>query len=87
MLLARLQAVLFQKYFQRRAEFFCIKNRLDRAAFLAAADKRAVGAFAQNEIERAEDDGLARARFAGDDVAAGLKLQREVAHQREVFNA
>ena len=85
--LARFEAVFFEKIFQRRAKFFYIEDGLDRAAFLAAADERAVGAFAEDEVERADDDGFARAGFAGDDVAAGLKLQREVAHECEVFDA
>jgi hypothetical protein len=64
-----------------------IKNRLDGAAFFAAADERAVGALAEDEVERADDDGFARAGFAGDDVAAGLEFEREIAHQGEIFNA
>jgi hypothetical protein len=87
--LARFQAVFVQKaLFQRRAgrrETRHVKDGLDGAAFLAAADERAVGAFAEDEVERADDDGLARAGFAGDDIAAGLEFQREVAHQGEGF--
>src|ERR1039458_5834127 len=83
---ARFKAVLFQKTFQRRAKFFHIEHGLDGAAFFAAADERAVGAFAEDEIQRAEDDGLARAGFARDDVATGLEFQREVAHEGEVFD-
>ena len=64
-----------------------IEHGLDRATFLAAADERAVGAFAEDEVERADDDGLARAGLAGDDVAAGLEFQREVGHEGEVFDA
>ena len=37
--------------------------------------------------ERAEDDGFARAGLAGDDVATRLELQRQVAHEGEVFDA
>ncbi len=84
---ARLKAVLFQKTFQRRAEFFHVEHGLDGATVAAAADERAVSAFAEDEVERADDDGLARAGLAGDDVAAGLKFQREVAHEGEVFDA
>ena len=85
--LARFKAVFLQKVFQRRAEFFHIEHGFDRATFLAAADERAVGAFAEHEVERADDDGLARAGFAGDGIAAGLEFQREVGHEGEVFDA
>jgi len=67
--LTRLKTILVQKLFQRRFQFRHVKNGFDRAAFLAAADERAVGAFAEDEVERADDDGFARAGFAGDDVA------------------
>ena len=91
--LARFQAVLVQKTLEFASAArgvslnLHIEHRLDGAAFLAAADERAVGAFAEDEVERADDDGLARAGFAGDDVAAGLEFQREVAHEGEVFDA
>ena len=84
---AGFEAVLFQKIFQRRFEFLHIENSLDRTSVAAAADERAVGAFAEDEVERADDDGLARAGFAGDGVATGLEFQREVVHEGEVFNA
>ena len=67
---------------------FCdVEHGLDGAALLAAADERAVGAFAQDEVERADDDGFSRAGFAGDGIAAGLEFQREVGDQGEVFDA
>ena len=44
-------------------------------------------AFTEDEVERADDDGLARAGFAGDDVTAGLEFQREVGHQSKIFDA
>ena len=40
-----------------------------------------------DEVERADEDGFARAGFAGDDVVAGLQLQRQVGHQGEVLDA
>ena len=49
--------------------------------------RRAVGAFAKDEVERANDDGFARAGLAGDDIAAGLKFERQVRHEGEVFDA
>jgi phosphoribosyl 1,2-cyclic phosphate phosphodiesterase len=85
--LARFQAIRFEKLFQRCAKIFDIKDGLDRTAFLTAADERAVGAFAQDKVQRADDDGLASAGLARDGVAAGLEFQREVAHEGEVFDA
>ena len=84
---ARFQAVFFEKDVEWRAEFRDIKHGFNRTTVAAAADERAVGAFAEDEVERADDDGFARAGFAGDDVAARLEFQREVGHEGEVFNA
>ena len=64
-----------------------VEHGLDRATVAAGADERAVGALAQHKVQRADEDGLAGAGFAGDDVAAGLQFQREVGHQGEVFDA
>jgi hypothetical protein len=68
-------------------KFFHVKHRLDRATFFAAADERAVGAFAEDEVQRADDDGFARAGLAGDDIATRLEFQRQVAYQGKVFDA
>jgi len=85
-LLARFQPVLVEKTFQRRAQFRHVEHRLDRAALRPGAKKRAVGALAERETDGAKHDGFARAGLAGNDVAAGLKLQRQVGDKREVFN-
>ena len=50
MFLARFETVFFEKSFQRCAEFFGVEDGFDGTAFFAAADERAVGAFAQNQI-------------------------------------
>ena len=84
---ARFEAVFIQKSFQRRFQFSHVEQGLDRATVAAAADERAVGTFAQHEVQCADDDGLARASLAGDDVAARLKFQREIGDDGEVFNA
>ena len=60
---------------------------LDRATVRAAADQRPVRARAEHEIERADDDRLARAGLAADGVVAGLKLEREVRNQREILDS
>ena len=86
-LLARLQSILFQIPFKRRFEFRDVEDRFHRATVAAAADKRAVRALAEHQIQRPNQDRFPRAGFAGDDIATGLDFQREVSHQGEVFNA
>ena len=54
--LTRLQTVLLQKRGQRRIELGDIERGLDRALIGLGADKRTIGAFAQYEIERADED-------------------------------
>ena len=51
------------------------------------ADKRAVGAFAENEVEGANENGFACARLAADGIVAGAELQREVGDQGKIANA
>ena len=63
------------------------ENRFDGAAISAAADERAIGAFAEDEIERVDDDRFAGAGFAGDGVIAGGEVQGEVRDQSEVLDA
>ena len=87
MVVTGFEAVVVEETFERGAEFPDIEDGLDAAAFLAAADEGTVGAFTENEVEGAENDGFAGAGFAGDDIAAGLELEREVAHEGEVFDA
>ncbi len=87
MVFAGFKTVVIEQRFQRRLEAGHIKNGLDRALVLPAPDEGAVGALTQDEIEGADDDGLAGAGFAGDDVAARLELQRQVGHQGKVFDA
>ena len=63
--LAGRQAAVFEDGvdFARVAEF---EHGLHRAGVLAGADQRFVGAFAEHQFERADDDGLAGTGFAGD---------------------
>ena len=84
---ARLQAVLLQKRLERRSQPGDVEDGLDRATVAAAADERAVRPLAQREVEGADEDGLARAGLARDDIVAGLQLERQVGHQGEVLDA
>ena len=85
--LARLQTVLLQERLQRGFEPGHVEDCLDRATVAATADKRAVGALAQREVQRADEDGLPCAGLAGDDVVARLPFKGQVGHQGEVLNA
>ena len=56
--------------------------------FISSGDTEAPGdLFTEDQVESAEDDGLASAGLARDDVATRLEFQREVAHEGEVFDA
>ncbi len=87
MIFAGFETILVKQAPQGRFEFCDIEDGFDGATVAVAADERAVGAFAEDEVERADNDGLARAGLAGDDVAAGLEFEREVRHEGEVFDA
>ena len=67
--------------FARVAEF---EHGLDRAGVLAGADERFVGAFAEHEFERADDDGLAGAGFPGDADQAGAEFPDEFIDEGEI---
>ena len=87
MVVAGLQAVFIEKAFQRSAQLLHVEHGLDGATVAAAADEGTIGAFAEDEVERADDDGLARAGFAGNDVEARPELERQVRNEGEVFDA
>ena len=63
-----------------------VENRLDGAALGACADERFVGAFAEDELERADDDAFARAGFAGHSDEAGTEQPLKFLDQCEVAN-
>ncbi len=75
---ARFQPVFLEEGGQGGFEAGDVEDRLDRATIAAAADEGAVGALAQGQVQRPDEDGLAGAGLAGDDVVAGLQLQRQV---------
>ncbi len=83
---ARFKSVLFEKTLQSPAQLGHVEHRFDRATVRAAANECAIRALAQHEIERADDDGFARAGLARDRVAAGLKFERQIGDQRQVFD-
>ena len=47
----------------------------------------AVRPLAEDEVECADDDGLAGSGFARDDVAPGTQFKRQVGHEGEVLDA
>ena len=69
---ARLQAILIEKRGQRRLEVADIEDGLHGTRIGTAANQRAVSALAEDKVKRPDEDGLAGAGFAGDDVQARL---------------
>ena len=63
---AGLHALLL-KFGIDRARVLNLEDGLDSAAFGASPDQRFVGPFSKDELERADDDGLAGASLAGND--------------------
>lgn len=63
-----------------------LEHGLDGAKVGAGAQDGFVSALAEQEVERAGDDGFAGAGFAGDDVEAGPELDEEVVHDGQVAN-
>ena len=84
---ARFDAVFFEEGGEFGADGGEIEHGLDGATVGTAADELAVGAFAEDEVEGADDDGFARAGFAGDGVVAGRQLEGQVGDQGEVFDS
>ena len=84
---AGFEAVFVEQAFERSFQFGDVENRFDRTGIGSTANEGAVGAVAEDEIERADKDGFARASFAGDHIVTGLEFQREIRNQREVFYA
>ena len=56
-------------------------------AIAAAADQCPVSAFTENQIQRADQNGLSRSGFSRDNVVTWLQLKREVRNQSQVFDA
>jgi hypothetical protein len=63
------------------------EDGFDRAAFCARANEGFVGAFAEDEFEGADDDGLSRAGFAGDGGEAWGEEPGEFFDESEVTDA
>ena len=84
---ARFQAVFIQNSFHRARAATHLKNRLDRTTVAISANERVVGAFAQEEVQGADDDGLAGAGFSGDGSVARFQEQSQIGHQGQILNA
>ena len=87
MLLARLQPVFLPIIFDRGAQFFNVEDRFHRTAFLPGPNQRPIRPFAQHQVQRPQNDRLARPGLARNDIAPRLKFKRQVTHQGEIFNA
>ena len=60
---------------------------LDRARVRAGADERLVRALAEEEVQRVNQDRLARSGLAGQRVEAGAQFPSQVVDQRQVADA
>mgnify|MGYP001014817585 CR=1 FL=1 len=54
--------------------------------FGALTDERGIGPVAEQQLERRDQNGLARARFAGKRGKTGPELEPDVLDEREVFH-
>ena len=84
--LARLHALLFEPRVQARVVAYR-EDRLDRAALRAGADERFLRPLAEDELERANDDRLARTRLARDRGEARRERPRQLFDEREIADA
>src|SRR5688572_24406992 len=64
-----------------------VEHALDHRAIGAGANEVSTGAFPEEQTERADDDGLPRARFAGKDIESRRQRQRQRLNDGEVANA
>ena len=68
-------------------EFVALKNRFDRAHIRSSPDQRFVGAFAEQQLERADDDRFAGAGFACDSDEPRRDFPFQFFDQREIFDS
>ena len=64
-----------------------IEDRLDRGGVFAGADQVSRGAAADQQADRADQDGLAGAGLAGEDVEARLELELEAIDDGQIADA
>lgn len=76
---------------EQSVEFGCeltpVELAFDQAQLLPGPDQVAVGALAQEEAESADEDGLARAGFAGNGDKARRELEGEIIDEGEILDA
>ena len=64
-----------------------MKNCLDCARLRSSADKRLVGAFAQQQLKRADYDRFSGARFAGDGGETRRDFPFQIFNQRQILDS
>lgn len=64
-----------------------MEDGLDGAQVGACPDRSAVGTLADDELDGSQDDGLARAGFAGEHIEAWMQFQGQVGYQGKVSDA
>ena len=72
---------------RRARRIFHVEDGFHRARIRPGADEALVRALAQEQLQRAQDDGFARARLAGDGDKTGGKLPVEFFDQSQVLDA
>ena len=83
---ARLRAAGFENGVNRRS-LGNLEKPFHRAGVGSVANESAVGAFAEQELHRAEDDGFSRSGFACDGDKPAGRFPKEIFHQGEVADA
>ena len=64
-----------------------LDEAFDQTAIAASAHVIGVGSRAEKQLHRVNENRLARARFAGDDIEAGAELELEPVDHGEVLDA
>lgn len=78
------EALVEEEGIERGLEQADVEDRLDRAEVGAGADGTTVRALPEDELDGAEDDGLASAGLAGDGIEARLEFKGEVRDEGQV---
>ncbi len=77
----------FEKLRVQFLQVLSAENCLDCAQVGPGANQRFVGALAEQELQRPDDDRFARAGFSGDSNEARPELPLEFFHEREILDS
>lgn len=65
----------------------CGEHGLHRTQVGPGTNGAAIGAFAEDQLDRAEDDGFARTGFSRDDVESRMEFQGQIGDECEIADA